>query len=339
MSGQNWGREIAIAGLAGGVFAASPLLPPATWTRLLGGLGLACAVLAWRVKRGHAAAGASATGLEARELAAAATAALLLLAFGPALRWMYEQWTHSVWINNHGIFIPFVVAYMVWDVLKHFRGEEATGHAAGIALIVIGLVLSAIDTSVQTHYLGILGLFIAGPGFALAVLGVRRTIALRYAFVVALMMIPVPFSLGTPLMLRDITAIGVEQLLHAGGVAVFREGTVLHLARHQFIVADACSGFSTLYASIAMALILTVHTKVTWRRFAILGAAIPFAIAANILRVLLLVVVSLVFGSEILETPIHEGSGVAVFFLVIVGLGALAGSARGRGTAATAGAS
>ena len=328
MNRRAWVRELAIAGLAGVVLAVSPLTPPALWVKALAGIGTAAAVLAWRTvlfKPSQAASDDDIDRPARATLLSFACAAVLLLAFAPSIEWMYGQWTRSVWVNSHGLFIPFVVAYMVWDILNRFRGARQDGHPVGVALVLTGLALAVLDSGSRTHYVGILGLFIAAPGFALAVLGTRRTYALRYAYLVAFLMIPVPWTLGTPLALRDITAVGVEHLLRLGGLTVFREGTILEMARNTFIVADACSGFSTLYASVAIALILALNSDVTWRRLSILGAALPLAIGANVVRVLLLVLITLGFGEDLLETPLHEGSGVATFFGVLLILFKIAG--------------
>ena len=46
-------------------------------------------------------------------------------------------------------------------------------------------------------------------------------------------------------------------------------------------------------------------------------AILPLTLAANTLRVLLLVIGSLVFGIELLDTILHEASGVVTFIVVI----------------------
>jgi exosortase/archaeosortase family protein len=96
---------------------------------------------------------------------------------------------------------------------------------------------------------------------------------------------------------------------------------------HNFVVADACSGANTLWAALAMALVLAATSATTWRRVALLMLAPLLAISANVLRVTLLVLLTKWLGTELLDTPIHEATGVATFFGV---LGPLIGVAYWR---------
>ena len=61
------------------------------------------------------------------------------------------------------------------------------------------------------------------------------------------------------------------------------------------------------------------------RRVALIAAIIPLTLAANSVRVLLLVLLSMTVGIEVLETAMHEGSGVLTFIFVIGTLFLIAG--------------
>ena len=92
-----------------------------------------------------------------------------------------------------------------------------------------------------------------------------------------------------------------------------------------FVVADECSGFSTQYATLTVALILVFLTKGTWRKVAILAAAPLLAYAANVLRVLLLILLTNRFGDWVLDSPLHPASGVMTFVISMGGLFLIAG--------------
>jgi exosortase/archaeosortase family protein len=82
-------------------------------------------------------------------------------------------------------------------------------------------------------------------------------------------------------------------------------------------VADACSGFSTLYASVAVAFLTAYSTQSTSRRALVLALAAPLSIIANVLRVTFLVLMVVWSGEEVLETWIHPASGMATFALAL----------------------
>ena len=48
----------------------------------------------------------------------AARAIELVALYAPTARWLYGRWTMSVWHNAHGLFIPPLVGWMIWQELK-----------------------------------------------------------------------------------------------------------------------------------------------------------------------------------------------------------------------------
>jgi exosortase len=247
---------------------------------------------------------------------------------------MYREWTLSVWVNDHGLFMPFAMAWLAHRKLRDYAGEPGESSAWGFLPLTAGLALSVLDANAQSRYLAAVGLLLALGGLSLLLLGRRRTWAIRMPLLLGLLLLPVPFSLVAPLGLRTFTAQGVLQLLHLLGLSALREGTLIHMPpAHNFVVADACSGANTLWASLAMALVLAVTSPVAWRRAALMIFAPLLAISANVVRVTLLVLLTSSLGTELLDTPIHEATGVATFLgvlgpLILIAYSRLPGRAR-----------
>jgi exosortase len=214
---------------------------------------------------------------------------------------------------------------MAWLAHKklrdHAKDAGDSSSAWGFLPLTAGLALSVLDANAQSHYLGGLGLLLALPGLSLLLLGRRRTWAIRMPLLLGVLLLPVPFSLVAPLGLRTLTAQGVLRLLHGLGFSALREGTLIHMPpAHNFVVADACSGANTLWAALAMALVFAVTNPTVWRRVVLLVLAPLLAISANVLRVTLLVLLTSRLGTELLDTPIHEATGVATFLGVLLPL-------------------
>jgi exosortase len=146
------------------------------------------------------------------------------------------------------------------------------------------------------------------------------------------LMLPIPRTFATDMQLRHITATGVEWLLDAFGYTVLRDATVLHLPGRTFVVSDACSGFATLYAAVSVAFLLACMAPTHLRRALLLLAAPLLAIAANVVRVLILVLLTFHHGNWFIDSFFHPASGVATFAIVLLGLLALAGLSRARTT-------
>jgi exosortase len=324
-------RELAFALTAGVVFMVSPFTPNELAPAAAGGFLVGAGLLAWRLRPRSPVWDEAATDAPAFELgwdrvAGVAVALLCLAVFAPTVHWMYLEWTRSIWSNEHGLFVPFAMAWLAHNALRRDHGP-ADGSAWGLLPLGAGLGLAVLDANAQSRYLAALGLVIALPGLSLLLLGPRRTRALRVPLLIGLLLIPIPYTVGTPLALRTLTASGVLPLLQMLGFTVLREGTQLIMPRQNFLVADACSGVATLYASMAL-----VNSR--WRRVALILMAPVLAVGANIVRVTLLVLLAQAFGTQLLDTALHEASGVATFAIVLAILFWMASPSSGARPAA-----
>ena len=103
-------------------------------------------------------------------------------------------------------------------------------------------------------------------------------------------------------------------------------------------MAENCSGFASLYASILTAVVLAYLVRSPRRRLTLALGVVPLALLVNVVRVAALVLLSMHYGPEILDTWVHDATGVAVFAIVIPILFWIAGpealrSEPGRGLA------
>lgn len=243
----------------------------------------------------------------------------LIALYAPTVAWLWDRWTMSVWHNAHGLLIPFVVAYFVRDELQRYQGPAEEGSPWGFAWLAPALLLHVFDGAMHTQLLSAASIVLAMPGLSLLFLGPARTRVILFPLLFLAFMLPIPLGVteNVHLFLRHVTARGVEWLMPMAGVPVFRENLTLHSGDARLFVADACSGFSTLYASVTVACLTAYFCPVPWRRAAVLLSAVPIAITVNTLRVALLVYLVRIRGSEVLDTWMHEGSGILTFVLAL----------------------
>ncbi|HEU4427237.1 MAG TPA: exosortase/archaeosortase family protein [Myxococcota bacterium] len=326
-------REAAIAGGVGALFVASPLTGDELGRAALAGFGVAAAVFAFRNRAGlprepeviaHAPIGSA---VRALPWALWLALPLWVLVFWPTLQWLWKHWTSSIWTNDHGVFMPPIIALLTYFTLRDDPDEESAHSAWGFVWLVVALALALTDAALRSGYLGALALIASLPGLSLLLLGTRRTRRLAVPLALGLLMVPVPAAIATNVGLRHLTASSVEPLLQLVGYSAFRDGTVIQLAggTHTFIVADECSGIATLYAGVAVATVLACYARSHAKRLALLAAVLPLAIGANVVRVLALILMSSGLGHWIMESPIHPLTGVATFAIVVGGLLVVAG--------------
>lgn len=318
-------RDWALALLVAFLVTEGPLTPAARGPSIALGVLAGFAFLWWQLSRGPAGEGTSAprrVGARAWEVPGPVWLCLALFAAtsAPTFAWMYAEWTGSVWHNTHGLLIPVLMVLLGRNILRRMPSVPDAPSALGFAFVLPGLAMLVFDSASQTRYLSAAGFVTCLPGLSLLLLGPARTRALALPLVLGIFMIPLPNTFASQLYLRTFTAEAVAPLLTAIGIPTLVEHTLLELPDARFLVANSCSGFSTLYSTIAMGILLGSLCPSPRRRWIVYLSLVPLALAANVARVAVLVLLAIYVDPSLLDTSAHAASGVATFFVVLMAL-------------------
>jgi exosortase len=243
----------------------------------------------------------------------------LLVLFAPDLIWLWERWTLSVWHNGHGLLITAIVTYLIWKELRENPDIPVSGNAWGFLVLIPALLLHMIDAGIHSQLLSAAGLVLALPGLSFLFLGYERTKLILFPLIMLLLTLPIPlaFTESLHMLLRHIATDASALILPIIGVPVFAHGTTLDIPNGTLQVADACSGFSTLYASITVGCMVAYFCPDWRRKIVVLLIAAPLAIAVNIVRVIVLTLLVHWFGLDVLRTSAHEISGILTFMVAL----------------------
>jgi exosortase len=238
--------------------------------------------------------------------------------YAPTVAWLWDRWTLSVWHNAHGLLVPFVVAFLVWSALAD-RRPAARPNAWGFAFVIPALLIHVLDTAMHTQLLSAASIVVLLPGLSLLLLGTEATSRIAFPLAFLAFALPIPLSMTETLhlVLRQAATVATAAVVPLIGIPVYPDGTTLHLAHADLVVGDACSGFSTLYAAAATGCLVAYQATGWKRRTIVLASAAPLAIAANVLRIVLLVAIVDRTGIDVLETWIHPASGMLTFALAL----------------------
>jgi exosortase B len=242
----------------------------------------------------------------------------------------------TIWPKDeqaHGPLIVAVSAWLAWcrrHRLRHMTLEPG-GHAAW-ALLGLSLLIYTAGRSQGMFALETPGLILSLVSGAAVVGGwsAVRVFAFPLAFLV--FAIPLPNIIIDALTgsLKQLVSDVAESLLHAGGLPVARSGVVLMVGQYQLLVADACSGLNSMFSLAALGALYIHIAKNTSRLHTILLvlSILPIAFCANIVRVMVLVLVTYYFGDEAGQGFVHGAAGMILFLVAIVLLMALDASLR-----------
>lgn len=90
---------------------------------------------------------------------------------------------------------------------------------------------------------------------------------------------------------------------------------------YSIVVGDACSGLRSLTSLMAVGAIYAYLQKISnLKRFVLFLSIIPIAIAANIIRFLLLALITYYFGEATGQGFFHNFSGILLFAIALISL-------------------
>jgi exosortase B len=137
-----------------------------------------------------------------------------------------------------------------------------------------------------------------------------------------LFMVPLPEALvaavTTPL--KSAVSAVAAQLLYLAGYPVGRTGVVLTVGPYQLLVADACAGLNSMFTLEALGMLymnLMRYTSVA-RNTTLALLLVPVAFFANVVRVVILVLVTFHFGDAAGQGFVHGFAGIVLFVVALL---------------------
>jgi len=239
----------------------------------------------------------------------------------------YWMLAHGIWNSEeqaHGPIVLIVTLFLIWQQRALFLADVGTpptrGQTAiGWTLLVIGLLVYALGRSQDILIFEIGSQIPVILGVLLITLGAKAARALWFALLFLVFMIPLPGFIVDAATgpLKQYISIIDEQVLYAAGYPIARSGVMLTVGPYQLLVADACSGLHSMFSLSAMGLLylyLMQRSSVT-RNLIIMAAILPIAFVANVVRVMVLVLVTYHLGDEAGQGFPHGFAGIMLFII------------------------
>ncbi len=250
-------------------------------------------------------------------------AAAFFAAWGALYLPVYLEFASGPWRreeNAHAPFIMAIAAGIAWSILSapDFRHRARRGaFAAGCFLLSIGLALYAIGRIGEaTLFVSASQGFVAG-GAALALFGFDGLRRLWFPLALSAYLVIWPdwsLDLLTSPLKRLVSQV-VSEGLYLAGLPVAHAGAVITAGPYQLLVADACAGMNSLIALTAVGAVYlyAIRRRSIAANVAVILALAPIAVAANALRVALLVLITYHLGYDAGRSFLHETAGLLMF--------------------------
>lgn len=241
-------------------------------------------------------------------------AAILVLIYWPALRWMVNSWVSSDYYS-HGFLVPVVTGFFIWIKRDQLKKREPSLFGMAWLILSAGLYVWGFLSGVR--FMGILSLLGVITGLVLAICGKRTVRALVFPLVFLLFMVPFPFIQDVAYNLQYISVHWAAWITEVMQLPIKTAGTEIYLGNNiTFTVGVVCSGINTLVALLALSAVyayILQGSKI--KRLGLWAMAFPIAIGANILRIVSIIVVAYYSNLEIATGWYHDLSS-PLFFLI-----------------------
>jgi len=249
----------------------------------------------------------------------------LLLGFAALYLPTYVDLARRVWPTEEQGHGPIVLAVSIWLMygLRHAVAALPVEPAktAGMALLVFAVLAYTLGRTKGLMVLEVFSQIGVLVSLILLTLGRRALRTLWFPLFFLLFMVPLPGSVLVAITgpLKTAVSAVAANLLYALGYPVARAGVVLSVGPYQLLVADACAGLNSMFMLEALGLLYLNLIRCTsvGRNVALALLIIPIAFVANIVRVMILVLVTFHFGDEAGQGFVHSFAGMVLF---VVGL-------------------
>lgn len=251
------------------------------------------------------------------------TIVLLMVLGGLALLYLPTYWdlSRTIWASDEQGHGPIILAVSLWLLfqLRHALSalEPRPAPVLGSAIFAWGLILYAIGRT-QAVLLFEVGSQIAVLASLLLIFKGRHAVRLAWFplfFLLFMIPLPSPLVVAVTTPLKAAVSYVAEFLMYHAGYPIARSGVILHVGHYQLLVADACAGLNSMFTLEALGLLymnLMGYTSAS-RNLTLAVLIIPIAFIANVIRVMILILVTYHFGDEAGQGFVHGFAGMVLF--------------------------
>ena len=241
--------------------------------------------------------------------------------YGPVFWWA----AHVIWQDDdhaHGAIVLAVVVWLFWTLRERLVQVPAKPSPVlggvifgfGILVYVLGRMFSVSILELGSQIPVVIGalLLLKGPA------------ALRVAWFpifYMIFMIPLPGVLVDAITgpLKQWISSIVVSILFAAGYPIGQSGVMITIGQYQLLVADACSGLHSMFSLTALGTLFMyiMNRPSRLHNVVMLASILPIAFVANIIRVIILVLITYHLGDEAGQGFLHGTAGFALMFIAL----------------------
>jgi exosortase B len=238
----------------------------------------------------------------------------------------YDLFT-GAWVGEEQGHGPIIFGLALWLIYRKWPEMlEATtpprSSWTGWPILVAGLLAHMLGRSQKILMLEVMAIILVMMATLLVKRGGRALRMLWFPFFFMIFMIPLPaeFVAAVTMPMKMAVSWATEHILFAFGYPISRSGVILQIGQYQLLVADACAGLQTLLTLEALGLFylnLMRHPS-AFRNIGLALFIVPISFSANVIRVIVLTLITYYFGDAAGQGFLHGFAGMVLFVTALV---------------------
>lgn len=254
------------------------------------------------------------------------------LFLGMPLFWDWSTGRVRDGMQGHEAALFAVSAYLLYRRRATFESDGTGAPWTGRLIVAVALALYVFGRAYDLR-LALVAIVLVLVGVLVHRGGPSLLRAHWFAVFFPLFALPLPieFVLEVTGPLKLAVSSAATGLLAAFGLPIGRSGVVITIGQYQLLVTEACAGLQTMFTLEAMGLLyaaLRDHDSAL-RNTLLAVLVVPIAFVANVVRVVVLCLITYVWGDAAGQGFLHGFSGVVLFLAALV-LVTLTDGALGR---------
>ncbi len=257
----------------------------------------------------------------------------LVAMYGPSFYDLFK----GIWSTDDQAHGPIVMAVSAWLIYRSRHelfgfANAAPQQAFGWPFLAFGCIAYALGRSQGFLLLEIGSLVVNVAAIVLLLRGPKQLKTIGFALFFMLFMVPLPgtFVDAVTHPMKMAVSYVAEHILFSAGYPIARTGVILQIGPYQLLVADACAGLHTLFTLEALGLLylnIVKHASL-FRNVVLAVLIVPISFAANVIRVIVLTLVTYHFGDEAGQGFVHGFAGMVLFIVALLLIMAVDGLSR-----------
>ncbi|MDQ2734222.1 MAG: exosortase B [Pseudomonadota bacterium] len=238
---------------------------------------------------------------------------------------VYWWAANGIWQSDeqaHGALILLVMLWLFWN-LRHRIAAVAARPAPlwGWPLFAFGLFVYFVGRVFSISILEFGSQAFVAAGVLLLIKGRGAIRIAWFPLLYFVFMIPLPGILVDAVTepLKQWISTIVVAVLYDVGYPISRSGVIISIGQYQMLVADACSGLHSMYSLSALGTLFMyiMQRKGILHNGIMLASILPIAFTANIVRVMVLVLITYHFGDAAGQGFLHGAAGMVLMLVAL----------------------